>query len=200
MASKIETFLEYGIFGSRWIQAPLYVGLIAAQIAYSWKFGLELVHLIQHTNQFTGKVFLGGMLELIDFVMVANLITMVAIGGYATFVSKLDIGDHADRPEWLNHIDPGSIKVKLAGSLIGISSIHLLQSFISIGDPAFMAMMRDQGLSVEELYTSIRWQIVLHMIFIVSALLLALTEMIMARRYRSGEGHAEDKAAPHSAA
>jgi len=151
MASKIESFLEYGLFGTRWIQAPLYLGLIIAQLAYTWKFGVELVHLIQHTNEFSGKVFLGGVLELIDFVMVANLITMVAIGGYATFVSKLDIGHHADRPDWLDHIDPGSIKVKLAGSLIGISSIHLLQSFISIGDPAYLTMLKQQGLSIDEI-------------------------------------------------
>lgn len=199
MASKIESLLEYGIFGSRWIQAPLYIGLIAAQIAYSWKFGVELVHLIQHTNSFTGKVFLGGVLELIDFVMVANLITMVAIGGYATFVSKLDIGHHDDRPEWLDHIDPGSIKVKLAGSLIGISSIHLLQSFINIGDPAYIAMIRDKGLSMPEIYTTIFWQIILHVVFIGSALLLALTELVMARRHRPDAHHAEPAATPPAA-
>ena len=188
MAIKIESFLEYGIFASRWIQAPLYIGLIVAQVAYSYKFGIELWHLIQHTNEFSGKVFLGGVLELIDFVMVANLLTMVAIGGYATFVSKLDIGHHADRPDWLDHIDPGSIKIKLAGSLIGISSIHLLQSFISIGDPVYLAMMAEKGVDAPQVYATIKWQIILHVVFIGSALVLALTELVMARRHRKGEG------------
>jgi uncharacterized protein (TIGR00645 family) len=188
MAKRVESIIGYGIFASRWIQAPLYAGLIVAQVAYAWKFGIELWHLIGHTNELSGKVFLGGVLELIDFVMVANLITMVAIGGYATFVSKLDIGHHPDRPDWLDHIDPGAIKVKLAGSLIGISSIQLLQSFISVGDPVYLASMREQHLSIDDIYGTIRWQIILHIVFIISALMLALTEMVMARRHRVGEG------------
>ncbi|MBA3686434.1 MAG: TIGR00645 family protein [Planctomycetes bacterium] len=185
----IEKFLEAGIFASRWLQAPMYVGLIIAQLAYTWKFTAELWHVVTHTNQWTGIVFLGGMLELIDFVMVANLITMVAIGGYATFVSKLDLDDHADRPDWLEHIDPGSIKVKLAGSLIGISSIHLLQSFIRIGDPAYLETLATHGQTIDQVYQQIRWQIVLHVVFLFSTLILALTEMVMHRRERVG-GHA----------
>ncbi len=187
--AKIEHLLESGIFASRWLQAPLYVGLIVAQIAYAWTFGVELVHLIGETGHVTGRVFLGGVLELIDFVMVANLITMVAIGGYATFVSKLDLHGHADRPDWLEHIDPGSIKVKLAGSLIGISSIHLLQSFIRIGDPAYLETLATHGQTIDQVYQQIRWQIVLHVVFLFSTLILALTEMVMHRRERVG-GHA----------
>lgn len=197
MFKRVESVFEHLIFWSRWLQAPLYAGLIIAQIAYTWKFGVELWHLISTSGFSDGKVFLGGLLELIDFVMVANLLIMVVIGGYATFVSKLDLGAHADRPDWLQHIDPGTIKVKLAGSLVGISSIQLLQSFIHIGSlkigdtpgpgiitPAHATVMHEQ----------VFWQIMLHVVFLASAIALALTEMIMHRRHRPGTAgaHADE--------
>ncbi|MBA3847242.1 MAG: TIGR00645 family protein [Planctomycetes bacterium] len=189
MVKLVESGLERMIFMSRWLQAPLYVGLIIAQVAYTWKFGVELWHVVSHTNTLDGKHFLSGVLELIDFVMVANLIIMVVIGGYATFVSKLDLDDHDDRPDWLEHIDPGSIKVKLAGSLIGISSIHLLQAFIQLGSTD----ANGQPITSTDLQlTQIGWQIVLHLVFLISTVMLALTEMIMHRRYRPDEG-------PHAA-
>lgn len=188
MANRAEIVLEWSIFSSRWLQAPMYVGLIIAQCFYCWKFGVELVHLVVSTNEISGKVFLGGILELIDFVMVANLIAMVVIGGYATFISKLDLGDHADRPEWLDHIDPGAIKVKLAGSLIGISSIQLLQSFIKISEPSMAAGLIQASGGIDAFYRGIFWQIMLHIVFVGSALLLAVTELVMYRRRRAGEG------------
>lgn len=182
MANLAERIIEGGIFGSRWLQAPMYVGLVVAQTFYCWKFGVELWHLIAQTGTLDGKHFLMVILELIDFTMVANLIAMVVIGGYATFISKLDIGHHPDRPEWLDHIDPGSIKVKLASSLIGISSIQLLQSFISVGSMTFA-----DTVAADAYYRGILWQIVLHVVFVISALLLALTDMVMMRRHRAGD-------------
>lgn len=182
MANIAERIVEGGIFGSRWLQAPMYIGLVIAQTFYCWKFGVELWHLIASAQSLDGKHFLMVILELIDFTMVANLIAMVVIGGYATFISKLDIGHHPDRPEWLDHIDPGSIKVKLASSLIGISSIQLLQSFIGISDKAF-----PDAFAADAYYRGVMWQIVLHVVFVVSALLLALTDMVMMRRRRAGE-------------
>lgn len=129
---KIETGLEYVVFASRWLQAPLYFGLIAAQVVYTIKFIQELIHIVGSSTISTELQLLLGILSLVDFTMVANLLAMVIIGGYATFVSKLNVDHHDDKPDWLDHIDPGTIKVKLASSLIGISSIHLLRSFIDI--------------------------------------------------------------------
>lgn len=187
MANIAERIVEGGIFSSRWLQAPMYVGLVVAQTFYCWKFGVELWHMIATLTGpegMTAKMFLLGILELIDFVMVANLIAMVVIGGYATFISKLDIGHHPDRPEWLDHIDPGSIKVKLASSLIGISSIQLLQAFIGIDTR--VAKLADPA-AIDLFYRGILWQIVLHVVFVISALLLALTDMVMMRRHRAGD-------------
>lgn len=131
---RIEHVFETVVFASRWIQAPLYGGLIVAELLYAYKFLVELWEMVRHINQQQETIFMLGVLGLIDVTMVANLLTMVIIGGYATFVSKLDLEGHADRPEWLTHIDPGTIKIKLAASLIGISSIHLLKSFVDIAN------------------------------------------------------------------
>lgn len=162
--NRVEYLFETIVFASRWIQAPLYGGLIVAELLYAYKFLIELWEMIWHINQQQETVFMLGVLGLIDVTMVANLLTMVIIGGYATFVSKLDLEGHADRPDWLTHIDPGTIKIKLAASLIGISSIHLLKSFVNIAN--------------EDL-DHIKWKIFIHMTFIGSAVLLAWTDKIM---------------------
>lgn len=179
MLKNIENGMERFIFWSRWLQAPVYLGLIVAQILYCYKFAKEVIHLVMMTESSTETQFLLVVLTLVDIAMVANLITMVVIGGYATFVSKLDIKDSDDRPEWLDHIDPGSIKVKLASSLVGISSIHLLKSFINVGDPEHAL----SGHGVPVSHTDIMWQVIIHMTFVVSALLMAFSEYIMHRRY-----------------
>lgn len=178
MLKKTEHALEHVIFWSRWLQAPIYVGLIVAQVLYCYKFGIAVWHLFEKVGAHE-MVFLLLVLELIDIAMVANLITMVVIGGYATFVSKLDLEKTADKPDWLEHIDPGAIKIKLATSLVGISSIHLLKSFIEVGNPN---MMLEPG-NVKVTHTDIMWQVIIHMTFVVSTLLLALSEFIMHRRY-----------------
>ena len=162
--SRLEHIFETIVFASRWIQAPLYGGLIVAELLYAYKFLVELWEMIRHIDQQHETVFMLGILGLIDVTMVANLLTMVIIGGYATFVSKLDLEDHADRPDWLTHIDPGTIKIKLAASLIGISSIHLLKSFVDIEN---------------ENPEHIKWKIFIHLTFLGSAILLAWTDKIM---------------------
>ncbi len=164
VASRIEHAFETVVFASRWIQAPLYGGLIVAELLYAYKFLVELWEMLRHINQQEETIFMLGVLGLIDVTMVANLLTMVIIGGYATFVSKLDLEGHPDRPEWLTHIDPGTIKIKLAASLIGISSIHLLKSFVNIAN---------------EDTEHIKWKILIHLTFIGSAILLAWTDKIM---------------------
>lgn len=164
--SRLEQSVELVVFASRWIQAPLYGGLIVAELLYAYKFLTELWHMVSEVQHLTETVFMLGVLSLIDITMVANLLTMVVIGGYATFVSKLDLEGHRDRPDWLSHVDPGTIKVKLAASLIGISSIHLLKAFVNVSN-----------VSTEH----IKWQILIHMTFLGSAILLAYTDKLMQR-------------------
>jgi uncharacterized protein (TIGR00645 family) len=160
----VEKAFEAVVFASRWIQAPLYGGLIIAELLYAYKFLIELWEMAIHIQQLEETKFMLGVLGLVDVTMVANLLTMVVIGGYATFVSKLDLETHPDRPDWLTHVDPGTIKIKLAASLIGISSIHLLKSFVDIAN---------------ENPDHVKWKIFIHMTFLGSAILLAWTEKIM---------------------
>lgn len=153
------------IFLSRWLQAPLYVGLIAAQAVYVYHFILDLWHLISDVPRLTEVTIMLTVLGLIDVVMIANLLIMVIVGGYETFVSRLNLQGHPDQPEWLSHVNAGVLKVKLATALIGISSIHLLKTFIEIGTKPIQD-------------NAVLWQVVVHLTFVVSALLLALTDRI----------------------
>lgn len=170
---KAERAVEQIIFASRWFQAPMYLGLIVAGVIYAWKFLLELVHIVMEVQTLTEEHLMLGVLTLVDITMVANLLVMVIIGGYATFVSRLDIDDHADRPDWLQKVDAGSIKVKMAGSLVGVSGIHLLKSFINIDNRPI---------------ESTKWQIVIHIVFLLSTLALALTEWVMNKRASKTSG------------
>ncbi len=152
------------IFMSRWLQAPLYLGLIVAQGVYVVKFMEELWHLVHGFPTLSHTDILLLVLGLIDVVMIANLLIMVILGGYEIFVSKLHINDHPDQPDWLNHVDAGMLKVKLAMSLIGISSIHLLRSFIDANN-----------LTEHQL----KWEVIIHCVLVGSAVLLALTDRLM---------------------
>lgn len=146
------------IFLSRWLQAPLYFGLIIAQGVYVWHFVVELIHLIGKANRITESEIMLTVLALIDVVMIANLLIMVIVGGYETFVSRLNLQTHPDQPEWLSHVNAGVLKVKLAMALIGISSIHLLKTFIEaerLSDRVLIA------------------QVAIHITFVISALVLA---------------------------
>lgn len=162
------------IFVSRWLQAPLYIGLIVAQLVYVVVFMVELWHLIEGVlhdiTHLDEAVIMLAVLGLIDVVMIANLLIMVIIGGYETFVSRINVDGHPDQPEWLSHVNANVLKVKLAMAIIGISSIHLLKTFIEVGG------MSENGISTDgEKYTptGVMWQVVIHMVFIVSAVALA---------------------------
>jgi uncharacterized protein (TIGR00645 family) len=152
------------IFMGRWLQLPLYLGLILILAAYVYRFLGELLSLIIHLNGYDDTHIMLGVLDLIDVVMIANLLIMVVMGGYETFVSHLQLGSHPDQPEWLDHLDAGAMKVKLAMSLIGISSIHLLRTFI---DPTKLSNY------------SVMWQVIIHLTLIISALAIAFTNRIM---------------------
>jgi uncharacterized protein (TIGR00645 family) len=164
------------IFLSRWLQAPLYFGLIVAQGVYVYHFLVELLHLIQETTTITETEIMLTVLGLIDVVMIANLLVMVIVGGYETFVSRLNLQNHPDQPEWLSHVNAGVLKVKLATALIGISSIHLLKSFIEA-----------DRLPEKVVF----WQVTIHLAFVLSALLLAVTD----RLTTSSAGHRRKTAA-----
>ncbi len=177
-----EGILERGIFGSRWLLLPIYLGMIAAQAMYTWKFMEGLVHLwheLIHPTvpDFAAQeaAFLMIILGLVDFLMVANLIVMVVIGGYATFVSKLDLDDHEDRPAWLDHIDPGTLKTKLAGALIGVSGIHLLQTFTVLG-----LSMKDGTAGPNQ--SIVMWQVIIHLTFVVSTIFLAWSDLLLEKK------------------
>ena len=156
--SRSQSAIGNLIFLSRWLQAPLYIGLIVAQAVYVYHFMIELWHLVQRTTTLKESEIMLVVLGLIDVVMIANLLIMVIIGGYETFVSRLNLDGHPDEPEWLSHVNAGVLKVKLATALIGISSIHLLKTFIEAETKPSQMIL---------------WQVVIHMTFVVSALMLA---------------------------
>ena len=130
------TMLSQMIFWSRWLQAPLYLGLIVAQGVYVYHFMVELSHLVTGAAKIGESEIMLIVLGLIDVVMIANLLIMVIIGGYETFVSRLNLREHPDQPEWLSHVNAATMKIKLSMALVGISSIHLLKTFID-GDLYF---------------------------------------------------------------
>ena len=175
------------IFMSRWLQLPLYLGLIVAQGVYVWQFWVELVHLVQAAMgneaaiaavresvavpgaerqivQSRETITMLLVLGLIDVVMISNLLIMVIVGGYETFVSRMRLESHPDQPEWLSHVNASVLKVKLATAIIGISSIHLLRTFINAS-------------SYDE--KTLLWQTAIHITFLLSALAIAATDRLM---------------------
>ncbi|AYM96003.1 uncharacterized protein (TIGR00645 family) [Acidovorax sp. 62] len=174
------------IFASRWLQLPLYLGLILAQAVYVFHFWVELVHLVEaafgnkaalqqlvtsigYKSDFevmalNETIIMLVVLALIDVVMISNLLIMVIVGGYETFVSRLHLEEHPDQPEWLSHVNASVLKVKLATAIIGISSIHLLKTFINAANYDLKVLM---------------WQTIIHVVFLLSALAIALTDRLM---------------------
>ncbi|UCG97671.1 MAG: TIGR00645 family protein [Burkholderiales bacterium] len=188
------------IFASRWLQLPLYVGLILAQGVYVYHFWVELVHLLgaafgdlrsigdlyrsvgyalpgEGPPKLTETVIMLVVLGLIDVVMISNLLIMVIVGGYETFVSRLNLEGHPDQPEWLSHVNASVLKVKLATAIIGISSIHLLKTFINAANFDTKTIVAQAGI---------------HLTFLLSALAIAATDRILfgkARPQVAGEAH-----------
>jgi uncharacterized protein (TIGR00645 family) len=158
--------LPWLLFSSRWLQLPLYLGLIVAQAVYVVQFVRELWHLVGigvDRNIAEAEIMLI-VLGLIDVVMISNLLIMVIIGGYETFISRMDLEGHPDEPEWLSHVNANVLKVKLATAIIGISSIHLLKTFINASNLDEKTMM---------------WQVLIHLTFLLSAVSIALVDRLM---------------------
>jgi len=193
------------IFSSRWLQLPLYLGLIVAQGVYVFLFVKELWHLIHEAPRLTEQTIMLIVLGLIDVVMISNLLVMVIVGGYETFVSRLNLEGHPDQPEWLSHVNASVLKVKLAMAIIGISSIHLLKTFIEAGALGGLPLcsstagleavraLNDAGSASKGCTTvtptGVMWQTIIHSVFILSALGIAWTDRIMAQGSRAAAAH-----------
>ena len=162
--STSNKVLSSVLFGSRWLQVPLYLGLIIAQLVYVVHFMVELEHLVFGTFTLSEEKIMLIVLGLIDVVMISNLLIMVIVGGYETFVSRLNLEGHPDEPEWLSHVNANVLKVKLATAIIGISSIHLLKTFINAPNLDDKVLM---------------WQTIIHMAFIASAVSIAYIDKLM---------------------
>jgi uncharacterized protein (TIGR00645 family) len=172
------------IFMSRWLQLPLYLGLILAQVVYVFHFWVELVHLIEaamgnqtalqslldvvspgsQATKLTETTIMLVVLGLIDVVMISNLLIMVIVGGYETFVSRMDLEGHPDQPEWLSHVNASVLKVKLATAIIGISSIHLLKTFINAENLSDRVLIGQTGI---------------HLAFLLSAMAIAMADRLL---------------------
>jgi uncharacterized protein (TIGR00645 family) len=174
--SYAASYIGYALFATRWLQAPLYFGLVAAQGVYVYKFFNELWHLIAHiiSGQADETHVMLAVLKLVDVVMIANLLIMVIVGGYETFVSRIGLQGHRDQPEWLSHVNSNVLKVKLATAIVGISSVHLLQMFVDVAHTSQHSLL---------------WGTVIHMAFILSAAILAYMSGPMESHGRQDPGH-----------
>ena len=169
------------IFGSRWLQVPLYIGLIVAQAVYVLLFLKELWHLVLHSFDASEQQIMLVVLGLIDVVMISNLLIMVIVGGYETFVSRLNLSGHPDEPEWLSHVNASVLKIKLAMAIIGISSISLLRTFIEAGN---LGTTRSNFTE-----SGVMWQVLIHLTFIISAIGIAWVDRLSDSGQRKGAGH-----------
>ncbi len=168
------------IFSSRWLQLPLYIGLIVAQCVYVFLFLKELWHLVTHAFDFSEQQIMLVVLGLIDVVMISNLLIMVIVGGYETFVSRLRLQGHPDQPEWLSHVNASILKIKLAMAIIGISSIHLLRTFIEAGNIGIV------GKTANYTESGVLLQTLIHVVFILSAIGIAWVDKMTTT---PGKGH-----------
>lgn len=175
LTTKVEKVLEVLIFASRWILAPFYLGLAVSLIVLLIKFMGELFHIATHAFTATESEVILGVLALVDLTLTASLLIIVIFSGYENFVSKIDHSGHRDWPEWMGTIDFSGLKLKLLSSIVAISAIQLLKQFMSI-----------QNISEREIF----WLVIIHVVFVVSSVLLALSDRI--------SGHGGGHAAPAS--
>jgi uncharacterized protein (TIGR00645 family) len=159
----MDRLIERGLFASRWLMAPMYIGLVGALIVLLYAFLLDLWHFVQKMPGLTPDDAVLGALSLIDLSLAANLLLIVIFTGYENYVSKMDVADHEDRPDWHGTVDFAGLKLKLVASMVAISGIHLLKIFMDIGH-------------YQE--SEIRWAVIIHLVFVASGVLLALMDYI----------------------
>jgi uncharacterized protein (TIGR00645 family) len=180
---RIEHAGERFLFGSRWILAPLYVGMVVGVVAIGIKFFQELWHLVTHIVDATGDEVIGGILALIDLALLANLVLIVIFAGYENFVSKIAVARNSeDRPRWMGHVDFSGLKMKLIGSIVAISAIGLLADFTNI-----------EGKGLDQ--TALMWRVILHLTFVLSGVLFAIMDWLGEKRLlltKQTHGHADE--------
>ena len=167
-APLVERIIEQVIFNSRWLLAPVYMGLIAGLVALLVKFSQKTFDLVLNIGSTSGDDAIIGVLGLVDLALMAGLVLMVMFAGYENFVSKFDLGDHEDQPVWMGRVDFADLKLKLMASIVAISAIHVLESFMNI-----------EHLSDREL----GWSVGIHVTFVVTGVLLGVMDRL------SGEKH-----------
>ena len=159
----MERLIERGLFASRWLMAPIYIGLVGALIVLLYAFLLDLWHFVQKMPGLTPDDAVLGVLSLIDLSLAANLLLIVIFTGYENYVSKMDVGDHEDRPDWHGTVDFAGLKLKLVASMVAISGIHLLKIFMDVSKYP---------------EAEIRWAVIIHLVFVASGVLLALMDYL----------------------
>lgn len=161
--NKVERIIENGLFASRWLMAPFYIGLVGALAILLITFVEELIHLAMNVTSLSANDAILGCLALIDISLAGNLLVIVIFSGYENFVSKMDIKDHKDQPEWKGTVDFNTLKLKLIASIVAISGIHLLKIFMGV-----------------EKYTDkeLQWMVIIHVVFVISGVMLALMDYI----------------------
>jgi uncharacterized protein (TIGR00645 family) len=169
MSQKIENILEKFIFNSRWLLAPFFVGLVISITLLLIKFVQELFHLTSHVITANESDVVIGVLALIDLTLIGSLLLMIIFSGYEIFVSKIDVGDHSDRPDWMGKVDFSGLKLKVIGAIVAISAIHLLKTFVEIPDEP-----------TPENVDMFMWKVVIHMAFVLSGVFFALMDRIAA--------------------
>ena len=170
----IERTLERLIFASRWIMAPFYLGLVLALVMLLVKFVQELLHIAPGVFSMSENAVILAVLTLIDLSLAGNLLLMVIFAGYENFVSKIDTGGHEDRPDWMGKVDFSGLKLKLIASIVAISGIQLLRTFMAVED-----------VSKENLL----WMLIIHVTFVVSGLLLALMDLLVEKAHAVKNSH-----------
>lgn len=169
---KVEKVLEIFLFGSRWLLAPFYVGLVFAVILLLAKFIEELVHFLPLAWSGSTSDAIVGILSLVDLALVANLLLVIIFAGYENFVSKIQTGDHEDRPPWMGHVGFSDLKIKLIGSIIAISAIELLKAFVHVED-----------LTNEQL----GWKVGIHLTFVFSGVMFVVMDYLSTKNYSTSD-------------
>ena len=170
---KLESFLETVIFGSRWLLAPFYLGLVFGIVLLLMAFGIEFTHLVGEVLASKGSIVVG-ILLLVDLTLLANLLIIIIFAGYENFVSKINVGNHEDKPDWMGHVDFTDLKMKLIGSIIAISGIDLLKAFVNI-----------------ENYTNeqLAWKVGIHCTFLLSGLVFSIMDRLGVAKKSLGKSH-----------
>ena len=164
----MESFIENLMFRSRWLLAPMYLGLVGGLVFLLIKFGQEFFHIAMHIFSASEREVVLSVLALVDMTLVANLLIMVIFSGYENFVSKIDVANHEDRPDWMGKVDYSGLKLKLIGSIVAISSIDLLKAFMHQADPSVTPLSDSQ----------LGWMIGIHATFIISGVLFAIMDKL----------------------